>query len=147
MRTRRRLQPAFSTPSYAPIATLNTTPLIDVMLVLLIMFIITVPVMTHSVKIDLPTGPPPPVSEPEIHNLALDEAGRLSWDGAALAETALPGRLEAFRTARPGGILQFRAEGQTRYEDFDRVLAAVKRAQVERLAFLGNERFAGAIGP
>jgi biopolymer transport protein ExbD len=144
MRTRRPLRPVFSTPSYAPIATLNTTPLIDVMLVLLIMFIITVPVMTHSVKIDLPSGPVTDTTEPEVHQLGLDQAGRLSWDGAAIAETALPGRLAAFRAARPDGILHFRTDGRTRYEDFDRVLATVKRARIERLGFLGNEAFADA---
>ncbi|MFL6845084.1 MAG: ExbD/TolR family protein [Allosphingosinicella sp.] len=144
MRQRRR-RIAFAAVTDAPISALNTTPLIDVMLVLLIMFIVTLPAMTHKVKIDLPQGVPPvTTADPEIHQLALDPAGRLSWDGAPIAEAALPARLAAFRASAPDGILHFRAEADTRYEDFDRALADVKRAGIERLGFLGNERYARA---
>jgi biopolymer transport protein ExbD len=82
--------------------------------------------------------------EPEVHQLALDSSSRLTWDGAPLTEAALPARLAAFRAAGPDGILHFRAEPETRYEDFDRILADVKRAGVERLGFVGNDRFARA---
>jgi biopolymer transport protein ExbD len=141
MRQRRRI--AFATTAEEPFSTINTTPIIDVMLVLLIMFIITLPLMTDAVKIRLPP-PGATQTEPEIHRLDLDSASRLSWDGAPIAEAALPARLAAFRDASPDGILHFRAAPETRYEDFDRVLADVKRARVERLAFVGNERFARA---
>jgi biopolymer transport protein ExbD len=144
MRYRRR-RIAFVTVAEQPIGALNTTPLIDVMLVLLIMFIVTIPVMTHSVKIDMSQGDPPLAAvEPETHRLAMDPAGRLSWDGVPIAEAALPARLAAFRAAAPDGILHFRAEADTRYEDFDRVLAEVKRAGIARLGFLGNDRFVRA---
>lgn len=142
---RRRQPVAFATVTEQPIGTVNTTPLIDVLLVLLIMFIITIPVMSHKVEIDLPQGPPPTVTlPPETHQLALDAASRLSWDGAPMAEAALPARLAAFRAAAPDGILHFRADAETRYEDFDRILADVKRAGIERLGFVGNDRFARA---
>jgi biopolymer transport protein ExbD len=143
--TYRRRRIVYAAVAEQPIATVNTTPLIDVMLVLLIMFIITIPTMTHSVKIDIPQGPPSvaPI-EPETHQLALDSASRLTWDGAPLAEGALPARLAAFRSAGPDGVLHFRAEADTRYEDFDRILADVKRAGVTRLGFVGNDRFARA---
>jgi biopolymer transport protein ExbD len=142
---RRRRRIAFATVTEEPFSTVNTTPLIDVLLVLLIMFIITLPVMTHSVKIDLPQGVPATVPvEPETHQLALDSASRLSWDGAPIDERALPARLAAFRASAPDGVLHFRAEAETRYEDFDRVLADVKRAGIARLGFVGNDRFAGA---
>lgn len=140
----RRRRIAFAAVTEQPIGTLNTTPLIDVMLVLLIMFIITIPVMTHSVKVDLPSDPRDALAEPETHSLAIDFAGRLSWDGAPMAESALPARLTAFRAAAPDGVLHFRADAQTRYEDFDRVLADVKRSGIERLGFVGNDRFARA---
>jgi len=140
-RQRRRI--AYATVAEEPFSTVNTTPLIDVMLVLLIIFIITLPLMTHSVKIDLPANGETQ-QEPEIHRLALDSASRLSWDGAPIDEAALPARLAAFRAAGPDAILHFSAEAQTRYEDFDRVLADVKRAGVTRMGFLGNERFADA---
>ena len=143
----RRRRPAL-VPSYdpQPFSTVNTTPLIDVMLVLLIMFIITIPIMTHKVKIDLPQGiPPATLVEPETHLLALDTAARLTWDGAPIAEAALPGRLAAFRAAAPDGVLHFRTDAETRYEDFDRVLASVKRGGIERLGFVGNEGYSKAI--
>jgi biopolymer transport protein ExbD len=125
-----------------PFSGINTTPMIDVMLVLLIMFIISLPLMTHSVKIDLPTDG---ISQkdPVTHRLSLDSASRLTWNGAPIAEAALPARLAAVRESRHDFLL-FRAEAETRYEDFDRVLAHVKRAGVERLGFDRNDRFARA---
>ena len=141
MRNRRRF--ACADIAEQPFSTINTTPIIDVMLVLLIMFIITLPLMTHSVKIDLP--PDGEVQkEPETHRLALDSASRLTWDGAPITEAALPARLAAFRDSGPDDFLLFRAEAETRYEDFDRVLAHVKRAGIKRLGFDRNDRFARA---
>lgn len=117
--------------------------MIDVMLVLLIMFIITLPLMTHSVKIDLPTGPEI-WKEPEIYQLDINSASRLSWNGVPIAEAELPARLAAFRAASRDNVLHYRADPQTRYEDFNRVLADVKRAGIKQLGFVGNERFARA---
>jgi biopolymer transport protein ExbD len=130
----------------APISELNTTPLIDVMLVLLIMFIITIPLSTHAVKIDLPSGPPPAAAPvPETHVLAMDAAGRLFLDGAPQPEASLRARLRAIEDANPLAIFHFRVDGTTRYEHFDRVLAEVKKAGVQNLGFVGNQDFAGAI--
>ncbi|HYD38628.1 MAG TPA: biopolymer transporter ExbD [Allosphingosinicella sp.] len=139
--SRRRI--AFATGTEQPFSEINTTPIIDVMLVLLIMFIITLPLMTHAVKIDIPPDGETQ-AEPEIHRLDIDSAGRLSWDGAPVAEAALAERLAAFGAESRDGFLHFRADPETRYEDFDRVLATVKRARIERLAFVGNDRFARA---
>jgi biopolymer transport protein ExbD len=143
----RRPLPAFAAIPDAPIANLNTTPLIDVMLVLLIMFILTVPIATHSVKMRLPVGTPPASRDaPSVHRLALDESGRLYWDGAAIAEAELPARLDGLMATHPDdGVVELQAEGGTRYEAFDRVLATVKRAGIERLGFVGNERFVRAV--
>ena len=124
-----------------PIRDLNTTPLIDVMLVLLVMFIITIPIATHKVELDLPTGPGN--IEPKVYRLDMDSAGRLSWDGSPLAEAQLPARLAAVREAGPDSTLEFRADGESRYEDFDRVLATLKRSGISSLGLVGNERFAG----
>ncbi|MGA9581912.1 MAG: biopolymer transporter ExbD [Allosphingosinicella sp.] len=140
----RRRPIAYAAPTgEQPFSEINTTPIIDVMLVLLIMFIITLPLTTHSVKIDLP-GPDFTVTEPETHQLALDSASRLSWNGVPITEADLPARLADFRAAPQESVLHFRAEAETRYEDFDRVLASVKRAGVRHLGFAGNERFARA---
>jgi biopolymer transport protein ExbD len=138
--THRRRPIAYATVGEQPFSTINTTPIIDVMLVLLIMFIITLPLMTHSVKIDLPKDGPIQ-REPVIHRLEIDAASRLSWDGTPIAEVELPGRLAAFRAESRDNVLHYRADPQTRYEDFNRVLADVKRGGVEQLGFVGNERF------
>ena len=138
-----RRRPAFAIPSSQPIDTINITPLIDVMLVLLIMFIITIPIATHSVKIDLPREGEP-LSPPRVFTLGLDSAGRVSWDGAPLAESALPARLAAVKAERDAA-LQIRTESETRYEDFDRVLAMVKGAGIERLGFVDNGRYVDAV--
>ncbi|HEY0413004.1 MAG TPA: biopolymer transporter ExbD [Allosphingosinicella sp.] len=136
------VRPAFAAVADAPISQMNTTPLIDVMLVLLIMVILTVPLATHAVKIDLPAAGRINLDEPEKHRLALDGGGRLFWDGAPISEASLPGRLHAFRYVRPDGVLEVQSEAETRYDAFDRVLATVKRSGIEKLGFVGNERFA-----
>src|SRR3954471_11750511 len=119
MRTRRL---AFAVAQDAPISGINTTPPIDVMLVLLIMFILTIPVATHSVKIRLP-GPGTPLDDkPVVHRLAILPSGALAWDAAALADPELPGRLAAFRAAAPDGVLEMQPEGDVRYGRFDSVL-------------------------
>ena len=142
----RRRPAAFSAAGERPIADLNTTPLIDVMLVLLIMFIITMPIATHKVQLDLPTGPPPPErTEPEIYRLDIDAGGRLFWNGAPVAEAELPARLSVVERLGHDAELQFRADAATRYEDFDRVLATVKRAGIVRLGLIDNQRHLGAI--
>jgi biopolymer transport protein ExbD len=140
----RRVRPAFATVAEQPIATLNTTPLIDVMLVLLIMFILSVPLATHAVKLDLPHGGIPPPHEPKVHRIDLDAGGRILWDGAAIGMAELQGRLDSFHAARDDGVLELRADGAARYDAFDHLLAIIKRSRIERLAFVGNERFAGS---
>src|SRR3954463_9503921 len=101
----RRPAPAFAAIPDAPIANLNTTPLIDVMLVLLIMFILTVPLATHAVKLNLPTGGAPPLNEPKVHRIDLQAGGHILWDGAPLPAAQLPGRLDAFLAAHNDGVL------------------------------------------
>ena len=137
---------AFALPASEPISDLNTTPLIDVMLVLLIMFIVTIPISTHKVAIDLPRPIDTVVVEKGPHMLDLDKAGRLYWDGAAIPEARLPVYLAALKDAGPEAVLHFRADGETRYEPVDRVLAAIKRAGIARFGLIGNERFARAAG-
>src|SRR5687767_14813572 len=80
----RRRPISYAAAGEQPFSEINTTPIIDVMLVLLIMFIITLPLMTHSVKIDLPKDGPTQ-QEPRIHRLDIDSASRLSWDGTPIA--------------------------------------------------------------
>ncbi|HEY0148284.1 MAG TPA: biopolymer transporter ExbD [Allosphingosinicella sp.] len=145
MTRHRRMSPAFTLDTGSPMSGINTTPLIDVMLVLLIMFIITIPLATHGVKIDLPNGPTPIASEPVTHKLAMNDAGALTLDGAAVTEADLSGRLRGLEDANPMSQFQFQVDGSARYEDFDRVLAEVKKAGIQNLGFVGNQAFLGAI--
>ncbi len=135
---RRRPIPAYAVPSQ-PIVDLNTTPLIDVMLVLLIMFIVTVPIATHKVAVDLPQGPPPKdLVEPVVHRLDMDSAGRLTWNRAPVNEASLPARIAAMA---PQDALHLRAEADTPYDRFDHTLATIKRAGVTKLGLVDNGRF------
>jgi biopolymer transport protein ExbD len=123
-----------------PFASMNITPLIDVLLVLIVTLIMTIPIMTHKVPIELP--PPGPIS-PDlavIHRLDLRAGGDLAFDGATIALAGLPARLAAMR-ADPHAELQVRADGASRYERFDQTLAVIKRAGITRLGFVGNEQF------
>ncbi len=140
MRRRLYTQP-FSVPNGGPIVDLNTTPLIDVMLVLLIMFIMTVPIATHKVPLDLPAGSAVRTLPPLVHRLDLDAAGRLAWNGAPIAAAELPARLAAVK-ADSNAELHFRTDAATRYEIFDGVLARIKGAGITRLGLIDNQRFA-----
>lgn len=117
---------------------LNITPLIDVMLVLLIMFIVTIPAMTHEVPMDLPQPNPVPLAERTTHRLVLSREGQVSLDGMATSDVGLGGQLARLR-ADPTAALVMRTDPLTRYERFDQVLAVVKRARITRLGFEGNE--------
>ena len=129
----------------APIGDMNTTPLIDVMLVLLVMFIITIPIQTHAVKIDLPDPPtdnvPPPV-DPIKNKIYISPTGVVNWNGAPVNFTQLAQRLEETKLIEPSPELQFEPDPYARYVVVDSVLALIKRAEVGGMGFVGNERYA-----
>ena len=139
----RYVRPA--TAGFQPIATINTTPLIDMMLVLLIMFIVAIPLQTHKVPLDLPAPSPVPAAERPVHRLAITADGRLVWNGAALDQTALRARLAALAADSTGPELHLQPDGEARYELVDHVLADIRRAGVTRLGFVDNRRFVPAI--
>ncbi|MFN3945845.1 MAG: ExbD/TolR family protein [Allosphingosinicella sp.] len=143
MPTIRARAPAFAAAEDAPMKELNTTPLIDVMLVLLIMFIITIPISTHQVPLDLPGTRPvsAPAAEPVVRRLDIDAAGAVRLDGRPMDARRLAAELAAI-AAHPAAELHLRADAETRYERFDEVLAMVKRAGIARMGMIGNERFA-----
>lgn len=130
-----------------PISTINTTPLIDLMLVLLIMFILAVPVATHKVPLDLPTAAPlpQPLPPPLVHRLSLDAAGRLDWNGRTVTDRQLLPLLAQLARDPSDPELHINVDPETRYERVDIILAEIRRAGVDRLGFVGNERFARAI--
>ena len=125
-----------------PFPTINTTPLIDLMLVLLVMFIISIPIATHKVPLDLPPPIPGPEDPAPVHRLDLDAAGQLFWDGRPIADAALTPLLVRMAGDPAQPELHIAADGETRYERVDETLAAIARAGVTRMGFVGNERFA-----
>jgi biopolymer transport protein ExbD len=131
-----------------PMVDINTTPLIDVMLVLLIMFIITLPKPTHAVKIDLPQDcapncPPPPLIKPTKNDLYIAPNDAILWNAQPIALSQLQGILEATQTMDPVPELHLQPDANARYDIVDQVLAATKRAQVSKMGFVGNEAYRG----
>ncbi|KXU32004.1 biopolymer transporter ExbD [Sphingobium sp. 22B] len=127
-----------------PMSDMNTTPLIDVMLVLLIMFIITIPIQTHSVGVDLPQTPkeltPPPVDTVK-NRVGIDADGTIRWNGGAVDRLTLRQYLAASLRLPAEPELQFQPDAGARYVTVDEVLADIRRAGVTKLGFIGNERY------
>ena len=125
-----------------PLVEMNTTPLIDVLLVLLIMFIITVPIQTHAVKFDIPAGTPPHVEVNPVKNvLVVTRDGGTLWNGQPISEPALRSTLAATAQMPSQPELHLRPESEAPYERVDEVLALTKGAGVTKLGFVGNEAY------
>ena len=122
---------------------MNTTPLIDVMLVLLIMFIITLPIMTHAVKLDMPrpTDNPNPPAPPEIVNLEIDFDGTYYWNGTAVPEATLLGYLNRAANQPDQPEIHLRPNKRVKYDYVARVLANAQRLGLKKIGFAGNEQF------
>jgi biopolymer transport protein ExbD len=130
--------------SAEPMMEINTTPLIDVMLVLLIMIIMTIPVQSHAVKLDLPQNSaqnPPPI-DPVKNKIVVTPQGQVLWNGVPVDLTTLRQYLDLTTTMRPVPELHLQPDAQARYELVDEVLAVCKRAQVTAMGFVGNEAYA-----
>lgn len=127
-----------------PMLDMNVVPLIDVLLVLLIMFIITIPVQSHAVKLDLPVNqpnqPPPPI-DPVKNKVVITAAGQILWNGGAVDQNQLRQYLELSQQMNPIPELHLQPEPEARYELVDEVLAVTKRAHVEKMGFVGNEAY------
>ena len=134
----RRFAPAG--PAFAdPIAEMNITPLIDVLLVLIVMLILTIPIMMNEVPMDLPAQAKVPVAERVTHRLEIARNGATILDGATLDTPALTARLAVLR-ADPKAVLVLCGDPEARYERFVATLAIVKRAGITRLGFEDNAR-------
>lgn len=122
-----------------PMSEINTTPLVDVMLVLLVIFIITAPLLTHAVKIDLPQATSQPLPEkPEVISLAIDAAGNTYWNDAPVAQATLKSRLEAAAKQTPQPELQIRADKDTRYQLLSEIMADAQNVGITKLGFLSE---------
>ena len=126
-----------------PMMDMNTTPLIDVMLVLLIMFIITIPVQTHAVKIDLPVPTDSQSNvDPEKNKGMIDRAGTITWNGTPVDLAQLAQYLEQTKALPVEPELQVQPDPYARYIVVDNVMAVIKRSGVGKLGFVGNEQYA-----
>ena len=123
---------------------INTTPLIDVMLVLLIMFIITIPIQTHAVKLDLPqnTPPPPHQIKPDYNTVAVDFLGGITWNNQPVTLTQLRDDLKAAANTRPEPETRLHPDAQAKYDVVDHVMATAQQAGVTKMGFVGNEQYA-----
>jgi len=123
---------------------INTTPLIDVMLVLIIMLIITIPVQLHSVNLNMPAGnPPPPTTPPIVVTIDVDFDGTVLWNGETLADQqALEARLAATAAEPEQPEVHLRPNKLVAYRNVAAVMAAAQRLGVTKLGMVGNEQFA-----
>jgi biopolymer transport protein ExbD len=127
-----------------PMMDLNMTPLIDVLLVLIIMFIITIPIQTHAVKVDLPQNSPnnaPPPVEPDKNKIAIAVDGTVTWNGAPVDAVRLRQYLDVSAAMNPEPELHFQPDPQVRYDVVDQTLAIIKRSNITKLGFIGNEQY------
>ena len=125
-----------------PMMDINMTPLIDVMLVLLIMFIITIPVMTHAVKLDMPRASTAPSNaQPIVINLEIDFDGTVLWNGTPVEIEALEGYFRREAGLDPQPELHIRPSKRAKYDVVARVLASAQRNGMRKIGFVGNEQF------
>src|SRR5690348_12649512 len=127
-----------------PMLDINVTPLIDVMLVLLIMLIMTIPPQTHAVKLDLPVNqpnqPPPPI-QPLNNTVGITAQGAITWNGTPISSEQLRQYLEVTQQMNPIPELHLQPDATARYELVDEVLAITKKAHVQKMGFVGNEYY------
>lgn len=120
-----------------PLCEINMVPLIDVMLVLLIIFIVTAPLLTHAVKVDLPQAASMPNQTPPQHiQLAIGADARVFWNGEPVAADALEARFAAAAQTQPLPELQLRAERSTPYEQVAQLMSGAARHGLNRIAFV-----------
>ena len=121
----------------APLAEINMVPLIDVMLVLLVIFIITAPLLTHAVKVELPKASSEVnPTKPDNVQLAIDAAGIVFWNGEILDRQGWRSRMDAAAALNPQPEVHIRADQETRYESVGRVVATLQRAAILKIGFI-----------
>ncbi len=128
----------------APMADINVTPMVDVMLVLLVIFIISAPLFTHAIKLELPTAASAPAPEkPETITLAINGEGRLFWNNAPVALDELAARFSTASQKKPLPELQLRADKATRYEVIAQVMSAAQENGMTKIGFVTNPKDGG----
>ena len=122
---------------------INTTPLIDVMLVLLVMLIITIPIQLHSVNLNLPTGnPPPPVVKPEVLKIDIDARGVISFNGEEIADrAAVEERFKTYAAQQVQPELHLRPDKAAKYDIVAMVMASAQKLGLTKIGIVGSEQF------
>ena len=127
--------------SSAPMAEINMVPLIDVMLVLLVIFIVTAPLLTHAVKVDLPKAASQPnITRPDNVQLAIDGEGRVYWNGEVLDRSGWRSRMDAAAGLKPQPEVHLRADGGVAYRKVAQVMADAAKAGLTRIGFVSDPR-------
>ena len=122
-----------------PMADMNVVPLVDVMLVLLVIFIVTAPLLTHAVKIDLPKASSQVnITKPEHIQFGIRENGELFWNGEPVGYDALPARFAAEAVKQPQPEIHIRADRHAYYENVARVMAISAKAGITRIGFVSD---------
>ena len=126
-----------------PIMDINTTPLIDVMLVLLVMLIITIPIQLHSVNLNLPTGnPPPPLVKPEVLKIDIDASGIIYFNGEVIPDRAtVEARFKTFAEQQVQPELHLRPDKAAKYDVVAMVMASAQRLGLTKIGIVGSEQF------
>jgi biopolymer transport protein ExbD len=128
----------------SPMMEMNMTPLIDVLLVLLIVFIMSIPVATHSVNIDLPAPSPqdnPPPVDPVKNKIVLTSSNQILWNGTPISDSELVSNLQTSLTYAVEPELQFEPEANASYDLSAKVLNIIKISGVTKFGFVGNEKY------
>jgi biopolymer transport protein ExbD len=122
---------------------INTTPLIDVMLVLLVMLIITIPIQLHSVNLNLPMGnPPPPLVEPQVVQIDIDKINQIFWNGELIpTRAALEQRFKEAAVQQPQPELHVRPDRLSKYDAVAAVMASAQRNGMTKIGIIGSEQF------
>jgi biopolymer transport protein ExbD len=132
-------------PSGEAMCDINTTPLIDVMLVLLVTLIVSLPVMTHAVKLDMPNpnaNPPPPDQQPEVINLEIDGDGTVVWNGNPVSGIPqLEGYFGSEANKEPQPEIHLRPDRRAKYDVVAKVLAAAQRNHMKKIGFVNVAEF------
>jgi biopolymer transport protein ExbD len=132
-----------SSPEPEVMMDINTTPLIDVMLVLLVMLIITIPIQLHAVNLNMPTGnPPPPLVIPEVLKVDIDDVGRIWWNGEVVPDRAtLEDKLRSAAQQAVQPEMHLRPDKNAKYEVVAAVMASSQRLGLTKIGIVGSEQF------
>jgi len=129
-------------PETAEFCDINTTPLIDVMLVLLVTLIMTLPIMTHAVKLDMPQATPPPDTRPEVIELEVDFDGTVVWNGTVVPSlNTLENYFSSESTKQPQPEIHLRPDRRVKYDHVAQVLAAAQRNRMKKIGFVNTAEF------